>query len=110
MPVKCFPGKALNKRKKILDKAANAVINEDNRQYTQRIEFLRKGLEHAQKEAKLAAIFNDKGTSEKEWQKALQELVQFRHETEHMHIANFAYSAANDITGWGDRFNLEDNN
>jgi hypothetical protein len=103
---KMFPPESFEHAEKILTKAVNAVADEKNRQYAQRIDFLRKGLEHARMEANLAALFNDEKASEKEWSKALQELVRFRCETEHMHIANFAYSAGNNFMAWSDRFNL----
>ena len=102
-----FPPESIEQAERILAKAANAVANEKNRQYARRVEFLQKGLEHARKEARLAAIFNDEKASEEEWSKALQELVRFRHETEHLHIANFAYSAENDRMAWEKRFKTE---
>ncbi|MFW5831285.1 MAG: hypothetical protein ACOCVA_03480, partial [Prolixibacteraceae bacterium] len=103
---KMFPPESFEHAEKILTKAANVVANEKNRQYTQRIDFLRKGLEHARMEAKLATLFIDEKTSEKEWSKALLELVRFRRETEHLHIANFAYSAGNDRMAWKEKFSL----
>ncbi len=99
-----FPPESFDQAGQILVEAANVVADEKNRQYAQRIEFLRKGLEHAQKEAKLAKMFNDEKTNTEEWNEALQDLVGFRHETEHMHIANFANSADNDRMAWGERF------
>ncbi len=103
---KMFPPESFVYAEKFLEEATNSLTGEENLEYARRVDFIRMGLEHARKEAKLAALFSNEGTSEKEWQEALLDLVEFRRRTEHLHIANFSYSAGNDYMGWGDRFNL----
>lgn len=104
---KMFPPETIQHAEKILEKAANSVANEKNGIYARRVEFLQKGLEHAQKEARLAKLFQNEKTKTEEWNKAIEDLVRFRHETENLHIANFAFSADNDHMAWGEKFKLE---
>lgn len=106
---KIFPPECFIPAKKILNKAKEVVANEKDKQYAQRIDFLIKGLEHAEKEAKLSELFNNKGTSKKEIQEALQDLVNFRHKTEKFNVANFLISADKDRKAWKDRYSLNCN-
>ncbi len=102
---KIFPPESFKQAKSILNKALNNVINNDNKQYELRIKFLQKGLEHAEKEAILSNLFNEADTNEKALINALQDLIEFRHENEYLNIANFYFSAFNDISSWGDKIN-----
>ena len=106
---KIFPPECFIPAEKILNKAKEVVANDEVKQYAQRIDFLIKGLEHAEKEAKLSELFNNKETSKKEIHEALQDLVNFRYKTEKFNIANFLISADKDIKAWGDRFRLDNN-
>jgi len=104
---KIFPPECFIPAKKILDKAKEVVAKEKDKQYAQRIDFLIKGMEHAQKEAKLSALFNNKETSKKEIHDAIQDLVNFRYKTEKLNIANFLISADKDHNAWKERYTLK---
>lgn len=106
---KLFPPECFVPAKEILDKAKQVVANEEDKQYARRIDFLVKGLEHAEKEAKLSALFSNSETSEEELHNALLDLVNFRQKTEKLNIANFLISADKDRAAWKDHFSLESN-
>lgn len=94
---KMFPPESFNSAEQILRQAASAVAGNDDKKYIQRIDFLVKGLEHARKVAKLAEILENNNIDKKALHELFIDLSLFRKDTENIHIANFANSAAFDI-------------
>ncbi len=82
-----------------LDRALEAARTDANPDYAKRVEFLRAGLEHARLASRMMATLEGEGYWERRLgapgteafertQKALQELIRFRRETEHLYISD----------------------
>ena len=49
----------------------------------------------------------DDDVSDQKLREAVVELVEYRHQIEHLHVANLFKAARNDIASWQDRFDFE---
>jgi hypothetical protein len=95
-----FPPTAFPPAEAILKKAAAAATAD--KEAAARVEFLRKGLEHAELCVKVAAQVTAAGPEAKPEvaKKALDELIAFRRQTERDGIANFSALAWGEASGW----------
>lgn len=101
-----YPPEAFEHAESILDRAEEQLADTSTERYGQRIDYLRLGLTHARKVAELAALFADSDIDSQQIDTAVDELVAFRREAEHRHIANFAYAGRNEMRTWGDQFDF----
>lgn len=95
-----FPLTAFPPADAILKKAAEAAAADP--EAAARVEFLRKGLEHAKLCVKVAAQLTAAGPppAAADQKRTLDELIAFRHNTEREGIANFTALAWSEGTGW----------
>ncbi len=74
--------------------------------FLQRVEYIEHGLTHARKVRQLSAVFADKNSTEAQQQEALSDLVRFRRETEHLHVANYAASAFDELSSFSNQYDF----
>ncbi len=98
-----FPSESFETAQAILDRAATVVPEDPDNEYTRRVQFLQKGLDHARKTAALAALFDDEEVPAEEREQAYRELVEFRHGTESWFISNLTHAVRQESQSWVDR-------
>ncbi len=95
-----FTPEAFERGQEILDRAAAAVPDDPENEYTRRVRFLQKGLDHARKTAALTALFEDEEVSAEEREEAYRDLVEFRQQTEDWFISNLTHAVRQESTSW----------
>lgn len=102
-PVKgheAFPPESFEPAEEILERAKEAAQEDPEPEYAARVEFIRKGLEHARLAGRLASLFNGEYAIPEDTERfenaveALRELVEFRKAHEHMYISDYHTGAA----------------
>lgn len=95
-----FPPDSFQPAEEILKNASQAV--EDNAECAQRVDFLKKGLQHARLCAQLSALLYEKGEdlSPVAWARARNELLAFRRSIEGDCVANMSFLAAVEARSW----------
>ncbi len=98
-----FPPDSFERAQALLDKAHDAVEEQPDTEYAQRVDFLQVGLDHARKSAELAALFAEEDTPEEERVAAYEELVDFRREHEDLFFSNLNHASHVETRSWGQR-------
>jgi hypothetical protein len=95
-----FPEETLAAGDKILARAASAAAGD--REASARVEFLKKGLEHAKLASRVAALLTlaDPKSTPERGAKALDDLLRFRRANERLWLANFNHEAWVESLSW----------
>ncbi len=72
----------------------------------ERVQYLRLGMQHAQKVAVVSGLFADKDATLEARRAAFKDLRDFRFATEGKDVANYAQSAADEMRSFGDRYDF----
>ncbi len=114
-----YPRNVFDRAEQLLDRAAGDIaaagpsepgdygrrfpVGEPGQPYEERVEFLRRGLEHARKCARIAGLFADDDVEPETRRRAMNELVEFRRSVEHLHIADFLPQGQREFMSWGQK-------
>lgn len=75
--------------------------------FKQRVQYIQHGLTHARKVRAVSAAFADDNATQTDREAAFRDLARFRQETEHLHIANYTASAADEQRSFSDRYDFD---
>ncbi len=95
-----FPPESFEPAEEILERAVQAAAEDPAPEYAARVDFLRKGLEHARLAGRLAAAFDGQRDIPEDTEKfekaleALRRLVEFRRAHEDLYISDYFYGAS----------------
>ena len=104
-----YPPEAFARAGQFLDmaqKAIEAQPGERQAEYLERVQYLRLGMEHAQKVAAVSGVFADKDSTLEARRAAFKDLRDFRFATETKAVANYALSVADEMRSFGDRYDF----